>query len=44
MPRTPTGTLMKKIQFQLMFSTIRPPTSGPMASAIAETPAQMPIA
>ena len=35
---------MKKIQFQLMLSTIRPPTSGPIASAIAETPAQMPIA
>ena len=43
-PTTPTGTLMKKIQFQLRFSTIRPPTSGPIASAIAETPAQMPIA
>jgi hypothetical protein len=43
-PATPTGTLMKKIQFQLMLSTIRPPTSGPIASAIAETPAQMPIA
>ena len=44
MPRTPTGTLTKKIQFQLMLSTIRPPTSGPIASASAETPAQMPIA
>src|SRR5262249_5496069 len=40
----PTGTLMKKIQFQLMGSVIRPPTSGPIASASAETPAQMPIA
>ena len=36
--------LMKKIQFQLTCSVSRPPTSGPIASAIAETPAQMPIA
>ena len=43
-PATPTGTLMKKIQFQLMFSTIRPPASGPIASAMADTPAQIPIA
>ena len=35
---------MKKIQFQLTCSVSRPPTSGPIASAIAETPAQMPIA
>ena len=35
---------MKKIQFQPMCSVIRPPTSGPIASAIAETPAQIPIA
>ena len=35
---------MKKIQFQLRLSTIRPPASGPIASASAETPAQMPIA
>ena len=35
---------MKKIQLQLMCSVIRPPTSGPIASAIAETPTQMPIA
>ena len=35
---------MKKIQFQLMCSVIRPPTSGPIASASAETPAQIPIA
>ena len=35
---------MKKIQFQLTCSVIRPPTSGPIASASAETPAQMPIA
>ena len=40
----PIGTLMKKIQFQLTCSVRRPPTSGPIASAIAETPAQMPIA
>ena len=40
----PTGTLTKKIQFQLTCSVMRPPTSGPMASASAETPAQMPIA
>ena len=44
MPRMPTGTLTKKIQFQLMCSVIRPPTSGPIASASAETPAQIPIA
>ena len=35
---------MKKTQLQLMCSVIRPPISGPIASAIAETPAQMPIA
>ena len=40
----PIGTLMKKIQFQLTCSVSSPPTSGPIASAIAETPAQMPIA
>ncbi len=40
----PIGTLMKKIQFQLTCSVRRPPTSGPIASAMAETPAQMPIA
>ena len=40
----PIGTLMKKIQFQFTCSVSRPPTSGPIASAIAETPAQMPIA
>ena len=43
-PTIPIGTLMKKIQFQLTCSVRRPPTSGPIASAIAETPAQMPIA
>ena len=35
---------MKKIQFQLMCSVMIPPTSGPIASASAETPAQIPIA
>ena len=35
---------MKKIQLQLTCSVIRPPTSGPIASASAETPAQIPIA
>ena len=35
---------MKKIQPQLIFSVRIPPTSGPIASAIAETPAQIPIA
>ena len=35
---------MKKIQFQLICSVITPPTSGPIASASAETPAQIPIA
>ena len=44
MPRTPTGTFTKKIQLQSRCSVIRPPTSGPIASASAETPAQMPIA
>ena len=41
---TPIGTLMKKIQLQSMCSAIRPPTRGPIASAIADTPAQIPIA
>ena len=44
MPRIPTGTLTKKIQFQLACSVSSPPMSGPIASASAETPAQMPIA
>ena len=43
-PAMPNGTLTKKIQFQLTCSVRRPPTSGPIASAMAETPAQMPIA
>ena len=44
MPRIPTGTLTKKIQFQLACSVSSPPTSGPIASASADTPAQIPIA
>ena len=40
----PTGTLTKKIQFQLACSVSRPPISGPSASASAEVPAQIPIA
>ena len=43
-PRIPTGTLIRKTQFQLACSVISPPTSGPIASASADTPAQMPIA
>ena len=35
---------MKKIQLQLICWVMTPPTRGPIASAIAETPAQMPIA
>ena len=41
---TATGRLRKKIARQLTFSVRKPPTTGPMASAIAETPAQVPIA
>ena len=44
MPTMPTGTLMKKIQLQLICSVRMPPISGPIASAIADTPTQMPIA
>ncbi len=40
----PIGTFTKKIQFQLMCSVISPPPSGPIASASADTPAQIPIA
>jgi hypothetical protein len=43
-PTTPTGMLTKKIQFQPTCSVSRPPMSGPIASASAETPAQIPIA
>ena len=38
------GTLRKKIQLQSMCSVTSPPMSGPIASAMAETPAQIPIA
>ena len=43
-PAIPTGTLTKKIQLQVRCSAMSPPTSGPIASASAETPAQIPIA
>ena len=36
--------MTKKIQLQLIRSVITPPTSGPIARASAETPAQIPIA
>ena len=39
-----TGTLRKKIDCQETFSTRNPPTTGPIASAIALTPAHVPIA
>ena len=39
-----TGRLRKKIARQDTSSVSQPPTSGPMARAIADTPAQMPIA
>ena len=39
-----TGTLMKKIARQVTSSVSQPPTSGPSARAIAETPAHVPIA
>ena len=39
-----TGMLMKKIARQLTSSVSQPPSSGPSASAIADTPAHMPIA
>src|SRR3954462_7734677 len=41
---TATGTLRKKIDCQETFSTRKPPTTGPMASARAETPAHVPMA
>ncbi len=41
---TATGRLRKKIDCQLTLSTRKPPTTGPIASAIADTPAQVPIA
>ena len=39
-----TGRLMKKIDCQETCSTSRPPRTGPIASASAETPAHVPIA
>src|SRR5215204_488612 len=39
-PAMPIGMLMKKIQLQSMCSVRIPPTSGPIASASAETPAE----
>jgi hypothetical protein len=39
-----TGRLMKKIDCQETCSTSTPPSTGPIASASAETPAHMPIA
>ena len=42
--RTATGRLMKKIARQETCSVSAPPTTGPIASARAETPAQVPIA
>ena len=43
-PDDPDGTLTKKIQFQLNVLRDQAPASGPMARAIADTPAQIPIA
>ena len=39
-----TGKLRKKIDCHETLSTKKPPTTGPIASAIADTPAQVPIA
>ena len=39
-----TGRLMKKIACQPTCSVRKPPTTGPIDSARAETPAQVPIA
>src|SRR4051794_8851984 len=39
-----TGRLMKKIARQLTYSVSQPPSSGPSARAIADTPAHVPIA
>ena len=43
-PTIPTGTLIQKTADQSTRSTRTPPSTGPMASASAEMPAQMPIA
>jgi hypothetical protein len=40
----PMGTLRRKIDSHLTFSTSQPPAVGPSASASPETPAQMPMA
>ena len=40
----PIGMLTKKIQLHSRCSVMRPPTSGPIASASADVPAQIPIA
>ncbi len=42
--RIPIGTLMKKIQLQPMCWVMSPPARGPIARAMADTPAQIPIA
>jgi hypothetical protein len=39
-----TKGLIRKIQRQLAWSTMMPPSSGPIAAEIAEKPAQVPIA
>src|SRR5829696_2726317 len=41
---THSGTLMAKIQRQLLLSTIHPPTTGPIAAATPDSPAQVPMA
>ncbi len=43
-PSAATGRLRKKIARQLTCSVRSPPTTGPIASASAETPAHVPIA
>lgn len=42
--RTHRGTLMAKSQCQLRWSSTHPPRKGPIAVAMPETPAQVPIA
>ncbi len=41
---TATGRFRKKIDCQLTLSTRKPPRTGPIASASADTPAHVPIA
>src|SRR5690242_14135392 len=43
-PTMPIGTFTKKIQVQSIFSVIRPPITGPIENAAADTAAQMPTA